>query len=135
MSDHTCELVLSFFYELLALGRVIKEAKFHIQPDNKTLMTNPHLAEVARAVSETYLTHVSEDEQRRIKKAEQLTPDRRQWHIVLFHMVHYARDQWFEASEDGRRQLVQIAFAPYTISDAFLALFIQEVDLTIQALT
>lgn len=108
------------YYELLALHRIVLEAKFHNDPDDRDIADSPIAAALANRIVEA------------LQNAEALRgkPERvsewERWRKVDFkgrfleNTVSYLRrhDKWSSMSQTERRDMAATLLAPFQISES-----------------
>lgn len=107
--------------ELIALDKVLREAKFSEEPQDHTIAGSPIVAKLARrtraALQQRFPTSEVEYE---------VQPGRREWMIS----VRTARRAhlWQDWSRHEKESHVRDLLSPYDVSDANIERFIDEVD-------
>jgi hypothetical protein len=124
-------VAITDYYELLALHRVIMEAKFSAPLHDSAIVASPFVAAIADRVLNALIE--KERQANQPEKAEQwaawrmISPERREWGIALTYAKHCGC-HWYEWSKEQRHNYVQVLLSPFTISLELLESFCQEVD-------
>jgi len=122
-------LEISNYYELLALHKMVMEAKFHRDPDDHDIADSPIAARVACMVVDA-LKHAENargfaDKAEGWERWKQVDPNSRFWkNSVIFARHHEA---WDGMSAAEKRELVGVLLAPFEMSDDAYARFVREV--------
>jgi hypothetical protein len=111
------------YYELMALHRVIMEAKFSIDPNDLEIQRSPMVANIANQVVEALIDmEVSkEGESSRSKWQEwrKFSPDRREYKIVQAKIKSEAL--WKTWSFDEQKTYIKDLVSPLQISDELVS--------------
>lgn len=123
--------LVSNYHELLAIHKVMLEARFSDQPFDRTISGNPITALLHERVIEAlrYIDAKNDDDE--IDAAwEQwltITPERREWTIALDHALTDSR--WGDWDEMEQRFYVMTLLSPFEVSESLLADFIYKVQI------
>lgn len=113
---------ISDYYELMALHRVVLEAKFSENPNNPAIQGSPFVATIANQVIEALMSvDISkEGESSRVKWQawRTISPERREYQIVKAKIR--AEALWKTWSFDEQVNYVRILVSPFQISDELI---------------
>ncbi len=111
------------YYELMALHRVIMEAKFSIDPNDLEIQLSPMVAKIADQVVEVLIEMevIKEGESSRLKWQEwrEISPDRREYQIVQTKIK--SEVLWKTWSFNEQKTYVRNLFSPFQISDELIS--------------
>lgn len=117
------------YYELMALHRVIMEAKFSTDPSDSAIQGSPYVATIANQAIEVLIEiEVSkEGESSRLKWQEwrKISPDRREYKIVQTKIKSEAL--WKTWSFDEQTTYIKDLVSPLQISDEMVSELISSV--------
>ena len=108
-------------HELVALDKVLREAKFSEQPYDSAIAGSPIVAELARRTRAALQQGVPTS-----GAADEVQPGQREWTISLG-TARRAR-LWSDWSQHEKRGYVRDLLSPYDVSDASVDRFINEVE-------
>lgn len=113
-------------FELLALHRVLMEAKFHPDPDSRDIAASPWVSKLAHRVLDALIESESQEAAERWKAWRRSPESGRFWSVA----TRQARGQqdWESRSALEKLELAKILLAPFEASEAQLYSFVDEVD-------
>ena len=127
----TVKLEITEYPVLLALHRVIMEAKFNPSVNDKLILGSPFVAKIANQVAEAIIESevLNGDEAARDRWVNwsQLTPHRREWAITILHILDH-RDSWNSLDSEKKREFATLFLSPFSLTEEMLNEFIRQVD-------
>lgn len=125
-------VLVTDYYELIALFRTIRVAKFSLRPMNTELVGNPNLASAATRIAQAL------DE----LELDRGHPERANWHSPMTpdspiwkQCVNYAllsHEDWKSWSFEDKRRYASVIMSPSSSPDEILELFVSQVDAMIE---
>ncbi|MRW88168.1 hypothetical protein GJ698_29235 [Pseudoduganella sp. FT26W] len=118
------------FYELLAMQRVFREAKFCFEPSDDEISSSPIVARLAQRLMEAL---VNADVERKGEKKKNdwddwlsLDETREEWGVALTRTKKEQR--WESWSEKQQREYLQSLLSPFILTEENLKKFMREVN-------
>ncbi len=121
---------ISNYDELMALHRVVMEAKFSIDPNDSAIQGSPLVATISDQVVEALMNiEISkEGEASRVKwqKWREISPERREYQIIQAKIR--AEASWKAWSFDEQTGYIKILVSPLTISEELINELINSIN-------
>lgn len=125
------ELTISSYYDLLALHRVILEAKFNPNPNDSDISASPIVSRIANEIVSKLIVQGEEKSKYiGVKKWQvwrKIDPARREWTIALQRASE--RRDWDQSSHLEQSNLIRNILAPFEITEDLEVQFRSELQL------
>lgn len=122
------ELVISDYYELLALHKALLEAKFHRDPDNSMVAGSPFIASISKRTVELLIEIDMSKDLSKKESWERVLNIKNQgdrWEVAL----EYAEESndWDKFTDERRIKYVEYLLSPHIYTEEDVVEFISEV--------
>lgn len=122
-------LEITEYYELVALHKALRVARFARNPMIPALSGSPYLADIARRVVDTL--SAMEVERGRPDQRENwqiaIDPDGEIWQIAVRNAAEHP-DFWREQTHEKKIEIARIYLSPFVLTDQLLENFVHQVD-------
>ena len=123
------ELVVSSYYDLLALHRVILEAKFNSNPNDRDISASPIVSKIANDVVSNLIAH-DEGQLEHVERWQtwrRIDSSRKEWTVALQRASERSDWDQFSVSEQGN--LIRNILAPFEIDEKLEEQFRSDLEL------
>lgn len=121
-------VLISDYYELVALYKAIHAAKFSPKPMAPELVGSPILASVAIRIAETLdQMELDQGHPERAVWRRPMVPDSPLWQLCITDVMFH-HEVWQTWSIEGKKRHACVIMSPYTATDEILAHFVSEVE-------
>ncbi|MDR6724830.1 hypothetical protein J2W91_003316 [Paenibacillus amylolyticus] len=133
---HRSNLIVEEETELLALHRVIFEAKFNLSPSDIDIQASPYTAELAQRVLRTIVKVQSATDMNKIERWSNWLEHKKEWiwERCLSYMLKIQPSHWIRMDYSKKCDYVQWLFSPYDLLEVDVERFIGEVEKYRQAI-
>ncbi|WP_128103481.1 SMI1/KNR4 family protein [Paenibacillus sp. DCT19] len=130
------KLIVEEETELLALHRVLLEAKFNLSPSDNQIQASPFTAALAQRVLRTIVGLQSATDVNKIERWSNWLEQKKDWiwERCLSYMLRNQPSHWIRMDYVTKRDYVQWLFSPYALHEEDVERFIDEVEKYRQAI-
>lgn len=114
------------YYRLLALHRVLMEAKFCEVPNDPVVAGSPLVAELANKVVDALVQWPDVPGGNNWASWRKMDPTRREWQVAVRRAA--TMDEWSRLDPSTKREVAANLLSPFTIDGALIDQFVAEAD-------
>lgn len=124
------EVVISDYYELLALHKALIEAKFHTEPENLLISGSPYIADICNKVVQALIeieTQKDASKQNRWMEWLNIKNQKTFWNRAIKYAQEF--NLWDRMNNNEKKKYVMCLLAPFKFNEEDIVRFISEVDI------